>query len=59
MAPLTFAEDVVPSTGPEGDTVLADTTVAGLVGLPGRVGPQRSSIGAQGGLISPGVSSLI
>ena len=38
--------------------MLTDPAVAGLVVLPGRVGPQRSSIGPQGGPISPGVCSL-
>ena len=56
--PLRVADDVVPATGAEADAVLADPAVAGLVVLPGRVGLQRSSVGAQGGAVSPGVSSL-
>ena len=46
IAPLTPAEDVVPPVGPDGDAVLADPAVAGLVVLPGRVGPQRSPVGS-------------
>ena len=56
--PLRVADDVVPATGAEADAVLADPAVAGLVVLPGRVGPQRSPVGSQGRPVSPAEGSL-
>ena len=48
----------VPSISSDGDAVLADPAVAGLVVLPGRVGPQTASVGSQGRPVSPAEGSL-